>query len=190
MASARVRRAAAVGTNRDDGAARVEVIDDDLLELPRLVLTPRRRAVGELHRLIRAVNELPVGAGRWRRPCKQLRLRRHRVRRPPRAKSFARVASMRAVAFRVSLRRGSPERALCGAYRAACAAPHARAGNRGERLGGRPDPRPRGASSSSMLASISSPISTPGCARFAFEMPIRFCRAAARSTAHQPGAHR
>ena len=36
-----------------------EVTDDDLLELPRLVLTPQRRAVGELHRLIRAVNELP-----------------------------------------------------------------------------------------------------------------------------------
>ena len=36
-----------------------EVTDDDLLELPRLVLTPQRRAVGELHRLIRAVTELP-----------------------------------------------------------------------------------------------------------------------------------
>lgn len=36
-----------------------EVADDDHLELPRLVLTPQRRAVGELHRLIRALNELP-----------------------------------------------------------------------------------------------------------------------------------
>ena len=31
-----------------------------------------------------------------------------------------------AIAFRVSLRRGSPERALCGAYRAACRMPPAR----------------------------------------------------------------
>lgn len=33
--------------------------EEDRPELPRLVLTPRRRAVGELHRLIRALNELP-----------------------------------------------------------------------------------------------------------------------------------
>lgn len=36
-----------------------EIADDDHLELPRIVLTPKRRAVGELHRLIRALNELP-----------------------------------------------------------------------------------------------------------------------------------
>ena len=35
-----------------------EAADNDELELARLVFTPRRRAVGELHRLIRAVNEL------------------------------------------------------------------------------------------------------------------------------------
>ena len=48
-----------VGEAKRRGFHDIEVIDDDLLELPRLVLTPRRRAVGELHRLIRAVNELP-----------------------------------------------------------------------------------------------------------------------------------
>lgn len=36
-----------------------EIADDDHLHLPRLVLTPRPRAVGELHRVIRAINELP-----------------------------------------------------------------------------------------------------------------------------------
>ena len=35
-----------------------EVRDDDLLDLPRIVLVPRPRAVGELHRLIRALNQL------------------------------------------------------------------------------------------------------------------------------------
>ncbi|GAA1598043.1 TIGR00730 family Rossman fold protein [Leucobacter chromiireducens] len=33
--------------------------DDDRPELPRIIFTPRRRAVGDLHRLIRALNELP-----------------------------------------------------------------------------------------------------------------------------------
>ena len=36
-----------------------ERADRDRLELPRIVLTPRRRAVGELFRIIRALNELP-----------------------------------------------------------------------------------------------------------------------------------
>lgn len=36
-----------------------EVADNDQLELARLVFTPKRRMVGELHRLIRALNELP-----------------------------------------------------------------------------------------------------------------------------------
>lgn len=36
-----------------------EVRDEDRLDLPRLVLTPHQRAVGELHRLIRALNDLP-----------------------------------------------------------------------------------------------------------------------------------
>lgn len=36
-----------------------EVVEGDRLELPRLVLTPSPRSVGELFRLIRAVNELP-----------------------------------------------------------------------------------------------------------------------------------
>lgn len=36
-----------------------EVRDEDRLELPRLVLIPHQRAVGDLHRLIRAINELP-----------------------------------------------------------------------------------------------------------------------------------
>ena len=35
-----------------------EVADKDRLELPRIVFTPRRRGVGELHRLIRALNAL------------------------------------------------------------------------------------------------------------------------------------
>ncbi|MEJ6488982.1 TIGR00730 family Rossman fold protein [Leucobacter sp. USCH14] len=35
-----------------------EVADHDALDLPRIVLTPRRRAVGDLHRLIRSLNEL------------------------------------------------------------------------------------------------------------------------------------
>lgn len=33
--------------------------NDPTLDLPRLVFTPKRRKVGELHRLIRAINELP-----------------------------------------------------------------------------------------------------------------------------------
>ncbi len=36
-----------------------EAADEDHLDLPRLVFTPRRRAVGELYRVIRAINELP-----------------------------------------------------------------------------------------------------------------------------------
>ena len=40
------------------GPLDAEVADKDRLELPRIVFTPRRRAVGELHRLIRALNEL------------------------------------------------------------------------------------------------------------------------------------
>lgn len=36
-----------------------EVRDDDQLELPRIVLVPQQRGVGELYRLIRALNELP-----------------------------------------------------------------------------------------------------------------------------------
>lgn len=36
-----------------------ERADRDRLELPRIVLMPRRRAVGELFRIIRALNELP-----------------------------------------------------------------------------------------------------------------------------------
>ncbi|KTR86469.1 TIGR00730 family Rossman fold protein [Leucobacter chromiiresistens] len=35
-----------------------EVADGDALDLPRIVFTPRRRAVGDLYRLIRALNEL------------------------------------------------------------------------------------------------------------------------------------
>jgi uncharacterized protein (TIGR00730 family) len=38
---------------------RPEVRDNDKTELPRLVLVPQQRAVGELHRLIRAINALP-----------------------------------------------------------------------------------------------------------------------------------
>lgn len=37
----------------------VEVADRDQLDLPRIIFTPRRRAVGELHRIVRAVNALP-----------------------------------------------------------------------------------------------------------------------------------
>lgn len=40
----------------------VEIADEDQLELPRLVFTPKRRAVGELHRVIRALNELASAA--------------------------------------------------------------------------------------------------------------------------------
>lgn len=36
-----------------------EIAGGDRLELPRIVLTPLQRAVGDLHRLIRAVNALP-----------------------------------------------------------------------------------------------------------------------------------
>ncbi|MFD5600209.1 TIGR00730 family Rossman fold protein [Leucobacter sp. NPDC058333] len=36
----------------------VEVADHDALDLPRIVFTPKRRAVGDLYRLIRALNEL------------------------------------------------------------------------------------------------------------------------------------
>lgn len=35
-----------------------ERVDDDALDLPRLVLSPHNRAAGELHRLIRAINGL------------------------------------------------------------------------------------------------------------------------------------
>lgn len=38
---------------------RPEVKDGDLLGLPRIVFTPKQRAVGELYRLIRALNDLP-----------------------------------------------------------------------------------------------------------------------------------
>lgn len=40
-----------------------ERADRDKLDLPRIVLTLRPRAVGELHRLIRALNELPSAPG-------------------------------------------------------------------------------------------------------------------------------
>lgn len=40
------------------GPLDAEVADRDQLDRPRIVFTPRRRAVGELHRLIRALNEL------------------------------------------------------------------------------------------------------------------------------------
>ena len=40
------------------GPLDAETSDKDRLELPRIVFTPRRRAVGELHRLIRALNQL------------------------------------------------------------------------------------------------------------------------------------
>lgn len=40
------------------GPLDAEVADKDRLDLPRIVFTPRRRAVGELHRLIRALNEI------------------------------------------------------------------------------------------------------------------------------------
>ncbi|WP_429950713.1 TIGR00730 family Rossman fold protein [Leucobacter allii] len=49
-ASGRIEAAEALPEERDDR---------DRLELPRLVLTPRRRAVGDLYRLIRALGELP-----------------------------------------------------------------------------------------------------------------------------------
>jgi uncharacterized protein (TIGR00730 family) len=38
---------------------RAEIAEQDRPELPRIVLTPRQRAVGDLYRLIRAINELP-----------------------------------------------------------------------------------------------------------------------------------
>ncbi|MDI6022266.1 TIGR00730 family Rossman fold protein [Leucobacter sp. UT-8R-CII-1-4] len=38
---------------------REEIADQDRLELPRIVFTPKRRATGELFRVIRALNELP-----------------------------------------------------------------------------------------------------------------------------------
>lgn len=41
------------------GPLRAERDDDDLLDAPRLVMRFRQRRVGELHRLIRAVNALP-----------------------------------------------------------------------------------------------------------------------------------
>lgn len=41
----------------------VEIADGDALESARLVLSPRHRASGELHRVIRALNELPSAAG-------------------------------------------------------------------------------------------------------------------------------
>lgn len=39
---------------------RPELRDQDRLQLPRLCLVPHSRAAGELHRLIRAINELPA----------------------------------------------------------------------------------------------------------------------------------
>jgi len=39
---------------------REEIADQDRLELPRIVCTPKRRAVGELFRVIRAINDLPT----------------------------------------------------------------------------------------------------------------------------------
>ncbi len=45
-----------------------ELADKDRLELPRIVLTPRRRAVGDLHRIIRALNELPSAPAEPPRP--------------------------------------------------------------------------------------------------------------------------
>jgi uncharacterized protein (TIGR00730 family) len=42
---------------------RAERVDEDRLELPRLVLKLNQFRVGELHRLIRAVNELPGASG-------------------------------------------------------------------------------------------------------------------------------
>ena len=47
-----------VGAITRSGPLASEIADDDALDLPRLVLTPRRRAVGDLYRLIRALNEL------------------------------------------------------------------------------------------------------------------------------------
>lgn len=40
-------------------ARQAEIAEQDRPELPRIVLTPRQRAVGDLYRLIRALNELP-----------------------------------------------------------------------------------------------------------------------------------
>lgn len=39
---------------------REEIADHDHLELPRIVFTPKRRATGELFRVIRALNDLPT----------------------------------------------------------------------------------------------------------------------------------
>lgn len=44
------------------GPLDAERLDGDQIELPRIVFTPQQRAVGELHRLIRALNELPSTA--------------------------------------------------------------------------------------------------------------------------------
>ncbi len=49
-----------------------ERADRDLLELPRIVLTPRQRSVGDLHRLIRALNELPSAPDPVQRPVSAL----------------------------------------------------------------------------------------------------------------------
>lgn len=57
------------GLTHEDGAiARTEplpaeVRDEDRLDLPRIVLRPSRRAVGELHRIIRALADLPSAQG-------------------------------------------------------------------------------------------------------------------------------
>ena len=40
------------------GPLSAEIADKDQIDLPRIVFTPKRRAVGELHRLIRALNGL------------------------------------------------------------------------------------------------------------------------------------
>ncbi|WP_427869325.1 TIGR00730 family Rossman fold protein [Leucobacter luti] len=52
------------GLCEEGGIERTEPLDEerqdgDALELPRIVFTPRQRAVGDLYRLIRALNELP-----------------------------------------------------------------------------------------------------------------------------------
>ncbi|MBL3700539.1 TIGR00730 family Rossman fold protein [Leucobacter luti] len=47
-----------VGEIERTGPFSEELRDGDLPELPRIVFTPRRRTVGDLHRLIRALNEL------------------------------------------------------------------------------------------------------------------------------------
>ncbi|XPP26108.1 MAG: TIGR00730 family Rossman fold protein [Leucobacter sp.] len=50
LLSGRIERTEPLAPERADG---------DRLDLPRIVLTPRRRAVGELYRIVRALNELP-----------------------------------------------------------------------------------------------------------------------------------